>query len=135
MIATISPAGCGGRQRHLAAAVLFTAGALAASATLGALAGLAGLWLGGTRAALLAAAVALLAAVRETVAQRVPLPQLRRQVPERWRRELPLGLWPLGYGLGLGAGLLTYQPVATMWVALAAAARLHDPLRAALCLS
>ena len=56
-------------------------------------------------------------------------------MPERWRRELPLALWPLGYGLGLGAGLLTYQPVATLWVALAAAASLADPLRAALCLT
>ena len=43
-------------------------------------------------------------------------------MPERWRRELPLPLWPFGYGAGLGAGVLTYQPVATLWVALAGAA-------------
>src|SRR5690242_19175462 len=135
MIATITPAGCGGRHRHLAAAALFATGAVGAAALLGSLCGLAGARLGGGDAALLAAAVALLAAARETVARHLPLPQLRRQVPERWRRELPLGVWPLAYGAGLGAGVLTYQPVATLWVALAAAAALADPLRAALCLS
>src|SRR3954462_5114139 len=132
MIATISPAGCGGRHRHLAAAALFSTGALASSAALGAVAGLAGLWLGGTRAALLAAAVAVLAALRETVGRTLPLPQLRHQVPERWRRALPLALWPLGSGRGAGAGLPPSQPVAPLWVALAAAASLADPLRAAL---
>src|SRR3954447_6623737 len=135
MISTISPAGCGGRHRHLAAAALFATGAVTSAAVLGMLCGLAGLWLGGAQAALLAAVVAVLAALRETVGRRLPLPQVRRQVPERWRRELPLSVWPLAYGAGLGAGVLTFQPVATLWVALAAAASLADPLRAALCLS
>src|SRR5690349_10890415 len=124
MIATITPAGCGGRHRHLAAAALFTFGAIAAAALLGAAAGLAGALVGGRTAAAVAVTVAVLAAVRETALRRLPLPQLRRQVPERWRRELPLAVWPAAYGAGLGGGLLTFQPVATLWVALAAAASL-----------
>jgi hypothetical protein len=66
---------------------------------------------------------------------RFPLPQARRQVPERWRFELPLPLWSTGYGAGLGAGFFTFQPVSTFWVACAGALALARPLPAALCLS
>ena len=66
---------------------------------------------------------------------RFPLPQARRQVPERWRFELPLPVWATGYGAGLGAGFFTFQPVSTFWVACAGALALARPLPAALCFS
>src|SRR5918992_1317510 len=114
MVETFTPAVCGSRARQRAAAALF---ALAAVAT----------------AAVLGAALALLAAGREAGLLRLPLPQSRRQVPESWRFELPLPVWATGYGAGLGAGFLTYQPVATFWVACAGALALARPLPAALC--
>src|SRR4051794_34824337 len=122
MIATITPAGCGTRRRQHAALLLFTVGAVTAAAAVGAAAAVLGSALGRREALLLALVVAGLAAVREAGVLRVPVPQARRQVPERWRRELPLPLWSLGYGAGMGAGVFTHQPVATLWAALAGAA-------------
>ena len=54
-------------------------------------------------------------------------------MPERWQYELPLPLWSAGYGAGLGLGFLTFQPVATFWVACAAALALGNPAVAAGC--
>jgi hypothetical protein len=133
MVETFTPAVCGSRSRQRLALVLFALGALAAAAALGAALGLAGS-LVGTRPALIgAAALAALAALRELGLLRLPLPQSRRQVPERWRNELPLPLWSAGYGAGLGVGFLTFQPVATFWVACAAALALGRPVLAAGC--
>jgi hypothetical protein len=133
MIATITPAGCGGRHRHILALGLFGAGALAASAALGAAAGALGLlvpapWL------VVAAVLAMAAALRDGAARWIPVPQRRAQVPERWRRELPRWLWPPLYGAGLGAGVLTHVPLAAFWAALGAAAATRDPLLGAACL-
>src|SRR5918999_975321 len=132
MVETFTPAVCGSRKRQRLALLGFAAGALAASAlvgaALGALGGLLGLEL-----ALLAAGLALLAAAREAGALRVPIPQSRGQVPERWRAVLPLPVWSVGYGAGLGAGFLTFQPVSTFWVACAAAVALGRPGPAAAC--
>ena len=132
MIETITPAGCGSRRRYRVALAVFGFAAVLASVLLGALLGLAGGVVGVEKAALAAAALAALAAAREAGVLRIPLPQVRRQVPEWWRSRLPLPLWAAGYGAGLGVGLLTYQPVATFWVACAAALALADPLAAAL---
>jgi hypothetical protein len=87
----------------------------------------------GLRLAAVAAGLALVAAAREAGLVRLPLPQSRRQVPEHWRAELPLPLWSTGYGAGLGAGFLTFQPVSTFWVACAAAIALGRPITAAAC--
>jgi hypothetical protein len=132
MVETFTPAVCGSRRRQRFALVGFAAGALAASALVGAALGGIGA-LVGAEIALPVAGLALLAAVREAGLLRVPLPQVRRQVPERWRAELPLPVWSVGYGAGLGAGFLTFQPVATFWIACAAAVALARPLVAALC--
>jgi hypothetical protein len=133
MVETFTPAVCGSRPRQRLALALFALGALLASAVLGATLGLAGSRVG-TRPALLgAAALAALAALRELGLLRLPLPQSRRQVPERWRNELPLPAWSFGYGAGLGVGFLTFQPVATFWVACAAACALGRPVLAAGC--
>ncbi len=135
MLETFTPAVCGSRQRQILAQAVFAVAALATSAALGLVLGLAGGALGARHAVLAAAALALLAAAREAGLVPLPLPQARRQVPERWRFELPLPLWATGYGAGLGAGLFTYQPVSTFWVACAGALALGRPVPAALCLS
>jgi hypothetical protein len=134
MLETFTPAVCGSRKRQLIAQALFTVAAVATSAALGLALGFAGYVLGGEHA-VLAAALALVAAARELGLVRFALPQARRQVPERWRFELPLPLWATGYGAGLGTGFFTFQPVSTFWVACAGALALARPLPAALCLS
>jgi hypothetical protein len=133
MVETFTPAVCGGRVRKHLAAAGFTIGAVAASALVGGLLGLVGFLLGWRWAVLAAAAVALAAAFRELGLVRLPLPQVRHQVPDRWRAELPLPVWSVGYGAGLGVGFFTFQPVATFWVACAAAVALARPLPAAAC--
>ena len=135
MLETFTPAVCGSRKRQIVAQALFAATAVATAAALGLALGAVGSALGARQAVLAAAALALIAAAREAGIVRFPLPQARRQVPERWRFELPLPVWATGYGAGLGAGFFTYQPVSTFWVACAAALALGRPLPAALCLS
>jgi hypothetical protein len=134
MIESFTPAGCGSRRRRRLALALFSGGALLAAATLGALLGALGSLLPAGRGALLAVgAFALAAAAREAGLLRLPLPQVRRQVPDTWRGSLPLPAWSFGYGAGLGAGVFTFQPVATFWVACAGAVALGRPLVAAGC--
>lgn len=132
MVETITPDVCGSRRRQVGALLFFALGALAASACMGALLGLAGSRVGAW-ALPVAALLALVGAAREGGFARVPLPQSRRQVPEPWRFRLPLPAWAAGYGAGLGLGFLTYQPVATFWVACAAAVALGRPVAGAVC--
>jgi hypothetical protein len=133
MVETFTPAVCGSRLRQRLAIALFALAALVASAVLGATLGFVGSLVGTRPAVIAAAALAFLAALREAGILRLPLPQSRRQVPERWQYELPLPLWSAGYGAGLGVGFLTFQPVATFWVACAAALALGKPVAAAGC--
>lgn len=137
MIDTITPAGCGGRHRRVAALAAFGTGAVLAAAALGAALGALGALLGADAlvVALAVAGLAVVAAAREAGLLRLGLPQVRRQVPERWRREWPLPAWSAAYGAGLGAGALTHQTVATFWVACAAAVWLADPVTSALALA
>jgi hypothetical protein len=133
MVETFTPAVCGSRLRQRLAIALFALAALVASAVLGATLCFVGSLVGTRPALIAAAALAFLAALREAGILRLPLPQSRRQVPERWQYELPLPLWSAGYGAGLGVGFLTFQPVATFWVACAAALALGKPVAAAGC--
>jgi hypothetical protein len=133
MVETFTPAVCGSRLRQRLALVIFALAAVVASAALGAVLGFAGGFLGTRPALIVAAALAFLAALRESGAVALPLPQSRKQVPERWQYELPLPIWSAGYGAGLGVGFLTFQPVATFWVACAAALALGRPLLASAC--
>ena len=135
MLETFTPAVCGSRKRQIVAQALFAVSAVATAAVLGLALGLVGNALGAERAVLVAAALALVAAAREAGLLRLPLPQARRQVPERWRFELPLPVWATGYGAGLGAGFFTFHPVSTFWIACAGALALARPLPAALCFS
>jgi hypothetical protein len=132
MVETFTPAVCGSKRRQRIALAGFATGAIAVSALVGALLGALGALIG-RELALLVAGLAMLAAAREAGLLRIPLPQARRQVPERWRVELPLPVWSVGYGAGLGAGFLTFQPVATFWVACTAAVALANPFAAAAC--
>ncbi len=130
MVETISPAVCGTRRRTALALLLFAAGSIGIAALVGLLLGVFG------SAALVPVAIALAIAgvLRESGLVRLPVPQSRRQVPERWHHELPLPVWSLGYGAGLGVGVLTYQPVATFLV-VAVAAAASGPTAAVLALS
>ena len=109
---TLTAAVCGGRLRRIVAITLFSLGAIASSAAIGGLAG----ELGGGRLSHL-----VLAAAAVAIALGVPTPQLRAQVPEPWRRTLPLPVWSAGYGALLGCGVGTHIPFAIFWIALAAA--------------
>ncbi len=118
MIATIGPAGhTGGLRTTFAAAASFSLGALAGGlATFGSLAAV-GAWLhtrGAAIAAAAAIALALAAALGEARGARI-VPQVRRQVPERWRRALPLPIAAGLYGVLLGLGFTTFVLTFAVW--------------------
>src|SRR5680860_1582803 len=135
MVETLTPDVCGSRQRYRVALALFALGAILAAGILGAALGLAGSVLEPTWALAAVGVLALAAAAREAGLVRIPVPELRRQVPERWRREWPLAGWSFGYGAGLGVGVLTHPAVWTFWVAAAGALARGDPAVSALCLA
>jgi hypothetical protein len=117
MVETIGPTGhTGGRRTAIAASATFVPGAIAGGiVTFGALAALGGIAHGAGRVAyLVAAAVALLAAVAE--ARGAPIvPQIRRQLPEHWRRALPMPLAAALYGVLLGLGFTTFVLSFGVW--------------------
>jgi hypothetical protein len=116
MVDTLGEAGRG-RRSMLGACATFTVGAVAGGVvTFGALSLLgAGLQLGASGLALGAAvAVAALAAAGEAAGVRV-VPQIRRQVPERWRRVMPLSAAAALYGLLLGLGFTTFVLTLAVW--------------------
>jgi len=125
-----------GVRRWLIAVGAFAAGAVAAGAALGWALGSAAAWAGGgsTHAAWAAAAIVAAYAGREAGILRLPVPQLRRQVPQRWREILPLPATAFLYGAGLGVGFVTYVPVAT-FAAVVAAIVLADPAAGAVALA
>jgi len=131
MIETLGPTGhTGGRRTTLAACATFALGALAGGvatfATLAALGGLARGGVGDGIAVALAVAVALLAALGEARGARI-VPQIRRQVPEPWRRTLPLPLAGALYGVLLGLGFTTFVLTFAVWALAAIAFALGDP--------
>ncbi len=135
MAETFTPAVCGGRIHRMVAVILFALGALVASAALGATLGTVGERLPARWTLVAAALVAVVAALREAGTVRIGVPALRRQVPERWRREHPLAVWSLGYGVILGAGFGTFLPTATFWAVCAGTLALGDPAAGAACLA
>ncbi len=100
----------GGRATTLSACVTFTFGALAGGAvTFGALA-LAGELVhgaGGRLAFGVAAVIALAAAMAEIRGTPI-VPQVRRQLPEHWRRLMPMPVAAGLYGILLGLGFTTF---------------------------
>jgi hypothetical protein len=129
MVETLAPAGYAGRLRTtLVACATFTAGALVGGViTFGGL-GLLGQWLGagGKGAVAVAVVIAVFAAFGEARGVRI-VPQVRRQVPESWRRVLPLPLAAGLYGVLLGLGFTTFILTFAVWALAAVSVALGDP--------
>ena len=119
-----------GARAVRASCATFALGALAGGAltftSLAALGALVGSGHGGARVAV-AVAIALLAALGETLGMRV-VPQIRRQVPEPWRRVLPLPLAAGLYGVLLGLGFTTFVLTLAVWALAGIAVALGAPL-------
>jgi hypothetical protein len=129
MVDTLAPHGYAGRLRTtLVACATFAAGALAGGiATFGGLALLGeSLGAGGAAAIAVAAAVALAAAAGEARGARI-VPQVRRQVPESWRRVLPVPLAAGLYGILLGLGFTTFILSFAVWALAGVSVALGDP--------
>jgi hypothetical protein len=126
MVETLAPQGYAGRMRvTIAACATFAAGALAGGAiTFGGLA-LLGQAVGASAPAV-AAAVALAAAIGEARGARI-VPQVRRQVPESWRRRLPVPLAAGLYGVLLGLGFTTFILTFAVWALAGVSVALGDP--------
>jgi hypothetical protein len=126
MVETLAPQGYAGRMRvTVAACATFAIGALAGGAiTFGGLA-LLGQTLGASAPAV-AAAVALVAAIGEARGARI-VPQVRRQVPESWRRRLPVPLAAGLYGVLLGLGFTTFILTFAVWALAGVSVALGDP--------
>jgi hypothetical protein len=106
-------------------------GAVASAAAFGAILGVAGSLLGapwGGGGGLLVALAALLYLLREAGVVSVPVPQLRRQVPQWWRTFFSLPVAAFLYGAGLGVGFLTYLTHGTLVVVAVAAGASGKPL-------
>ena len=111
MVETITPVVYGGRARWAMALLLHVAGASATAALFGAGLGVLGSLLGapyGRAGWVLVAAIAIAYPIGELMRRPLPVPQLRRQVPDWWRTFFPAPLASALYGAGLGVGFLTY---------------------------
>src|SRR4051812_22122826 len=120
MVGTVRAARHRGRAR-----AAFTAGlALGAAAifvTLGAL----GSVISGQAVVVAAVAVGVVAVASDALGLRVR-PQIHFQVPEPWRRTMPLPRALFLYGLLLGTGLTTYVPATAAWALPALSLALGD---------
>ena len=129
MVDTLAPHGYAQRMRVTAVACLtFAAGALAGGvATFGGLALLGGA-LGPSHGAAVAITAALLlaAAIGDAGGRRI-VPQVRRQVPEAWRRVLPVPLAAGLYGVLLGLGFTTFVLSFAVYGLAAACLALGEP--------
>ena len=125
MVGTVRAARHDGRK-----AFALTAAAFAVGLTLGAVLVFGGLGLFGasthTRVLVVAAVVVAAAAILSDAAGLRVRPQIRFQVPERWRRTMPLPRALFLYGLLLGTGLTTYVPAAAAWALPALSLALGD---------
>jgi hypothetical protein len=131
MVDTIgSTLGDARRGSTLLACATFTLGTLAGGAlTFGSLAllgSLAGHAVAGLREGL-GAALALAAAIADWRGVRIA-PQIRRQVPERWRWTMPLPLACALYGVLLGLGFTTFVLAFAVWALAGISFAAGDPL-------
>jgi hypothetical protein len=130
VIDTIGPTGhTGGRRTTIAACVAFLPGAIAGGLiTFGALALIGDLLhgAGGRASYLVAAGIALLAAVLEARGTRI-VPQIRRQLPEHWRRVMPMPVAAVLYGVLLGIGFTTFVLSFGVWALAGVSLAVGDP--------
>ncbi len=135
MIETIGPTGhTGGRRTTLAGCATFLPGALAGGViTFGGLGALGGLAHGQDQrlAYLVAAAIAIGAAALEARGAAI-MPQIRRQLPEHWRRSMPMPLAAALYGGLLGLGFTTFVLTFGVWAVAAISFAVGDPATGAL---
>jgi hypothetical protein len=118
------------RVATIAASVTFALGTLIGGAVtfggLAALGSLAGHGFTGLREGL-GAALALTAAIADWRGVKIA-PQIRRQVPERWRWTLPLPLACALYGILLGLGFTTFVLAFAVWALAGISFAAGDPL-------
>lgn len=129
VIETLGPTGhTGGRPVTVAACATFLPGAvLGGLLTFGALALLGeGLHGAGATAYVVAAVIAAAAAVLEARGTRI-VPQIRRQLPEHWRRLMPMPLAAALYGVLLGLGFTTFVLSFGVWALAGISLALGDP--------
>jgi hypothetical protein len=130
-IDTIGPTGhTGGRRITAAASATFLPGAIAGGViTFGSLALLGELLhgAGGRAAYVVAAGIALLAAALEVRGKRI-VPQIRRQLPEHWRRVMPMPLAAALYGVLLGLGFTTFVLSFGVWALAGVSLAVGDPV-------
>jgi hypothetical protein len=129
MVDTLAPHGYAQRMRVTAVAcAAFALGALAGGvATFGGLALLGdALGAGGGAAAAIAVAALLAAAAGDLGGRRI-VPQIRRQVPEPWRRVMPVAVAAGLYGVLLGLGFTTFVLSYAVYALAAACLALGDP--------
>jgi hypothetical protein len=138
MVETITPVVHGGRRSRWAwLLALHVVGAAAAAAAFGAVLGVAGALLGapwGAAGLALVGVLALLYLAREALGVPIPVPQLRRQVPDWWRTFFPFGPASFLYGVGLGVGFFTYLSHGTLVVVSVAAVASGRPVLGAVLL-
>src|SRR5918995_2410469 len=138
MVETISPGVYGTGPRWAGALALHVVGATATAAGFGALVAAAAAMLGapwGRAGGAIVAAFAVLYLVRELAGTRVPLPQLRRQVPDWWRTYFGRPIAAILYGAGLGVGFFTFLGHGTLVVVTVGAASTGRPLWGALAMA
>jgi hypothetical protein len=107
----------GGRLMSLATTLAFALGALAGAVSTFGLLGLLGAVAHAGADGLgpaLALVIAAVAAALEASGRRV-FPQVRRQVPEPWRRRMPVGVAAALYGALLGLGFTTFVMSFAVW--------------------
>lgn len=125
MVGTVRAARHDGRWAFALTAAAFASGlALGASLVFGGL-GLLGAW-AHTSALVVAAVVIAAAAILSDASGLRVRPQIRFQVPERWRRTMPLPRALFLYGLLLGTGLTTFVPASAAWALPALSLALGD---------
>jgi hypothetical protein len=116
MVGTVSAARrLGGRKALVATEAAFALGLALGAALVFGMLGLAGAALRPSDAAVAVVAGLAVAAVAIDAAGRRVRPQIRFQVPERWRQTMPLPRALFLYGVLLGTGLTTYVPAAAAW--------------------